>query len=123
MGRNPGHSTRRIEAFEMICYRRMLRIPWTARRINHSILRELNIDTNQCLLPTIQRHILRFFGHVIRRDGMEKLCIQGKVDGKRRKGCSPVRFIDQIKNLTNLFMVEVMRTAENREARRAVSNS
>ena len=106
---------RRIEAFEMSCYRSMLRILWTAHRTNASILRELNVQTNNRLLPMIQKRILTFFEHVIRRGSMKKLCIQGKVDGKKTRGRSPFRFIDQVKELTNLSMAEIMRTAEDRQ--------
>lgn len=112
---------RRIEAFEMVCYRRMLRIPWTDHRTNVSILEELQITDNERLLPTIQRRILKFFGHVIRRDSIEKLIIQGKVEGRRKRGRSPVRFMDQIKTLTNLSVAEVMRTADDREAWRRLT--
>lgn len=106
---------RRIEAFEMICYRKMMCIPWTAHRTNASILSELNIQGRNRLLSTIQRCILIFFGHVIRRDGMERLCIQGKVDGRRRRGRSPNKYIDQVKTLANRSMADVMRSADDRE--------
>lgn len=58
--------------------------------------------------------MLKFFGHVLRKDGMEKLTIQGKVEGKRSRGRSPVRYIDQIKNLTHMSVAEIMRTVEDR---------
>lgn len=107
---------RRLEAFEMICYRKMLRIPWTARRTNASILQELKIAENDRLVPGIQRSILKYFGHVIRKDGLEKQVLQGKVDGRRRRGRSPNRYMDQIKAWTNLSIDGVMRTTEDREA-------
>lgn len=106
---------RRIEAFEMICYRKMMRIPLTAHRTNVSILNELNIRERNRLLPIIQRRILAFFDHVIRRDGMERFCIQGKVVERRRRGRSPNRYIDQVKTLANRSMADVMRSAEDRE--------
>lgn len=114
---------RRIESFEMTCYRRMMRIPWTARRTNISILKELGIKTNERLLPTIQRQILKFFGHLVRRDGIEKLVIQGKVDGKRERGRSPNRYIDQIKKLTNMPLGDLMHAAEDREEWRNVAKT
>jgi hypothetical protein len=77
------NSRKRIEAFEMSCWRRMLRIPWVARRTNESILEELQIQTRERLLSKIERHH-KIFGHIIRQDGLEKLVIQGKVDGKRK---------------------------------------
>jgi hypothetical protein len=62
----------------------MLRIPWIARRTNESILEELQIQTRERLLSKIQGGIIKFFGHIIREDGLEKLVIQGKVDEKRK---------------------------------------
>lgn len=62
---------------------------------NNSILRELKIDTNNRLLPIIQRRIVKFFGHVIRKNGIKKLMIQGKI-GKRKRGHFPNRFVDQM---------------------------
>lgn len=112
---------RKVEAFEMISYRRMLRIPWTAHRTNVSVLEELNIEPRDRLLPSIQRRMLKFFGHVLRRDGMEKLTIQGMVDGKRTRGRSPVRYIDQIKTITNMSVPEIMDKVEDREAWREIT--
>ncbi|CAI6375634.1 unnamed protein product [Macrosiphum euphorbiae] len=113
---------RRIEAFEMIAYRRMLRIPWTDHRKNVSIKQELNIQTQDHLLITIQIQILKFFGHVIRRDGIEKDIIQGKVERKRSRGRPPTRYIDQIKNLTRMSMSDNIRNTGNREFWRNISN-
>ncbi|KAL4083848.1 hypothetical protein QTP88_029164 [Uroleucon formosanum] len=106
---------RRIEAFEMIAYRRMLRIPWTDHRTNVSIVQELNIQPQDRLLMTIQSQILKFFGHVMRRDGIEKDIIQGKNEGKRSRGRPPIRYIDQIKNLTQMSISDNIRNTENRE--------
>jgi hypothetical protein len=78
------NSRRRIEAFEMFCWRPMLRIPWVARRTNESILEELQIQTRDTLLSKIQRGIIKFFGHIIRQNGLEKLVMQGKMDGRRK---------------------------------------
>jgi hypothetical protein len=79
------NSRKRIEAFEMFFWRRMFRIPWVDRRTNESILEELQIQTRERLLSKIQRGITKFFGHIIRQDGLEKLVMQGKVDGKRKR--------------------------------------
>jgi hypothetical protein len=70
------NSRKQIEAFEMFCWTRMLRIPWVARLTNESILEELQIQTRDRLLSKIQRGIIQFFGHIIRQDGIEKLVIQ-----------------------------------------------
>jgi len=78
----------------MSCYRGMLGIPWTVYRTNASILQQLKINLKDRFLSIIQRRILKYFGHVLRKDGMEKLVIQGKVEGWTSRGPSPVRFID-----------------------------
>jgi len=88
----------KINAFELWCWRRMLRIPWTAKRTNASILHE----TGQKRLPgLINRQALGYFGHVARRQGncLEKVLLQGKIEGRRRPGRPRTRFIDRIKNL------------------------
>lgn len=74
---------RRIDAFEIFAWRRMLRVSWVERRTNISILNELNITDR--LTKNIQRSILQYFGHIMRRDNdsLERLVIQGKVEGRR----------------------------------------
>ncbi|CAH2227199.1 jg14603 [Pararge aegeria aegeria] len=81
----------------MWCWRRMLRIPWTARRTNASILRQLKITSR--LSTTCLKRILEYFGHIARRDGdnLEKIVVTGKVEGKRPRGRSPIRWSDQIR--------------------------
>lgn len=106
---------RRIDAFEMWCWRRMLRIPWTDYRTNTSILNELRIKDR---LSTIcRRRILQFFGHISRRenDNLERLIVQGKVEGKRPRGRSPTRWIDQIKEITGKSLQTNIRAAEDRQ--------
>lgn len=81
----------KIDAFEMWCWRRMLRIPWTARRTNVSILKDIGITTK---LPTVcLQRILTYFGHIARRDpnNFEKLVVVGRVNEKRPRGRSPTR--------------------------------
>ena len=87
----------RVDAFEMWCWRRMLRIPWTARRTNASILQELNITTR--LSSVCLERVLRFFGHIARRgeESLEKLIMVGRAPGVRPRGRSPKRWSDQIK--------------------------
>lgn len=106
---------RRIDAFEMYTWRRMLRIPWTEKRTNESILQELNITER--LSKTIQRSILKYFGHIMRRkdDSLEKLIVQGKIEGKRPRGRSPTRYVDQVSGATGTSVYDCIRTAENRE--------
>lgn len=110
----------RIDAFEMWTYRRMLRIPWTAKRTNVSILNELRVQ--QRLSSICYQRILRFFGHIVRRPGenLEKLVVQGKVEGKRSRGRSPKRWLDQIEEMTDRKLERLVRDAEDREEWRAM---
>ncbi|XP_071582447.1 uncharacterized protein [Temnothorax nylanderi] len=104
----------------MWCWRRMLGIPWTARRTNVSILKELNITDR---LSTIcRRRVLQYFGHITRRnqDNLEKLIVQGKVEGKRPRGRSPSRWLDQIKDITGQPLQKNLREAEDRHCWRTV---
>jgi len=101
----------------------MMRIPWTAYKTNASISEELNIQENRRLLYSIQRQIFKFSCHIIRRDGLEKIIIQEKVQGKRNRGRPPTRFIDQIKHLSGIrSAAEIMRSIEDREGWRNISN-
>ena len=76
---------RRIDAFELWCWRRLLRVPWTARRSNHSILKEISPG---CSLEGLLKLKLQYFGHLMRRaDSFEKTLMLGKIEGRRRRGC------------------------------------
>ncbi|KAI8433243.1 hypothetical protein MSG28_015319 [Choristoneura fumiferana] len=88
---------RKIDALEMWCWRRMLGVSWTEFRTNESILQELGIK--QRLSSIVQSRILTFFGHICRKGdaAMERLVIQGKVEGTRPRGRSPMRWTDQVK--------------------------
>ena len=112
----------RIDAFEMWCWRRMLCIPWTARRTNVSILQELNVQRR--LSATVRANILKFFGHITRsgEDSIERLVVQGHVEGRRPRGRSPTRWTDQIKSITGKSFQECTRAAmDRREWQRTVS--
>lgn len=113
---------KKIDATEMYCWRRMLRIPWTARRTNESIIQELNITER--LSTSIQSRILKYFGHVMRRDTdcMEKLIIQGKVPGRRPRGRSPSRWIDQLSKITHKPLHTLVHEAQDRELWRQTSH-
>jgi hypothetical protein len=100
----------------------MIRIPGVARRTNESILEELQIQTRDRSLSKIQRDIINFFAHIIRQDGLEKLVMQGKVDGKRKRGRSLNRYIDQMAGLTELSIYKLVRQAEDREAWTVIAN-
>lgn len=109
---------RRIDAFEMWCWRRMLRIPWTAKRTNVSILNE--IKPEQRLSSMICGRILRFFGHITRSNNVEKLVVQGRTTGKRRRGRSPTRWTDLIARLTNLRLEAATRETDSRQGWRQI---
>lgn len=113
-------SRKKIEAFEMWCWRRVLRVSWKEKRTNRSILEEVKVKDR---LSTIcLRRILQFFGHVARRgeDSLEKLIVVGAVEGKRGRGRSPTRWTDQIKSATSCSVVAALRKAETREEWRRV---
>ena len=84
-------SERKINAFELKCYRTILRVPWTEKRTNNSILQELNIKEGW-LLSTIIKRKLKYFGHVKRHEGLEKEILEGQVQGKRTRGRSRRRW-------------------------------
>ena len=86
---------RRIDAFELWCWRSLLRVPWTARRSNQSILKEISPKYSlQGLMLTLK---LQFFGHLMRRvDSLEKTLMLGKIEGKRRRGQERMRWLDDI---------------------------
>ncbi len=102
---------KRINAFEMKCYRKILRIPWIAHRTNCSILSELHLPTNR-LYKFVRRQKLKYFGHVTRHDGLEKTIMQGMVAGKRSRG-KPRQRLE--KDITDTFgtMIAASRVAED----------
>ena len=86
---------RRIDAFELWCWQRLLRVPWTARRSNKSVLKEVNPEYSleELMLK------LQYFGHLMRRaDSLEKTLMVGKIEGRRRKGWQKTRWLDGINN-------------------------
>ena len=86
---------RRIDAFELWCWRRLLRVPWTARRSNHSILKEISPG---CSLKGLMLKLrLQYFGHLLQRtDSLEKTLMLGKIEGRRRRGRQRMRWLDGI---------------------------
>ncbi|KAJ0174897.1 hypothetical protein K1T71_010005 [Dendrolimus kikuchii] len=111
---------KKIDALEMWCWRRMLRLAWTQFRTNVSILEEL--DIKQRLSSIVQGRILTFFGHITRREdtSVERLVVQGKVEGTRARGRSPMRWTDQIKSALNGPLHECTRKATVREEWRRI---
>ena len=86
---------KRLEAFEMWCWRRMLRVSWVERRTNESIFQEIGMRRE--LLITIRRRQLGFLGHVLRREGLENLSLTGRIAGSRGRGRPRIKYMDGIK--------------------------
>ena len=86
---------RRIDAFELWCWRRLLRVPWTARRSKQSILKEISPE---CSLEGLMLKLkLQYFGHLMRRaDSLEKTLMLGQIEGRRRRGRQRMRWLDGI---------------------------
>ena len=91
----------RIDAFELWCWRRLLRVPWTARRSNQSILKEISLK--YCLEGLMLKLKLQYFGHLMwRADSFEMTLMLGKIEGRRRRGWQRMRWLDGITNLMKM---------------------